>query len=67
MILTKLQRDVKNDGYGIGEHTEKSHHQHRDWRLGKVKLLSTMIGDSYATDQVGACNNIITIIKIIIP
>ena len=24
------QRDVKNGGYGIGGHTEKSHHQHHD-------------------------------------
>ena len=46
----------------IGEHTEKSHHQLGDWRLGKVKWLSTMIGGSYTMALVGACDNIIIII-----
>ena len=48
-----------NSGYGIGEHTEKSHHQHREWRLRKVKWLSTMIGGSYTMALVKACNDII--------
>ena len=52
-----MQRDVKNGGYGIGEHTEKSHHQHRDWRLGEVKWLSTNIGGSYKMVLVRACDD----------
>ena len=35
--LQSMQRDVKDGGYGMGEHTEKSHHQHHDWRLRIVK------------------------------
>ena len=61
-----MQRDVKNGGYGIGEPTEKSHHQHHDWRLGEVKWLSTMIGGSYTTALVRACDDIIIITIIII-
>ena len=34
-----MQRDDKNGGYEIGEHTEKSHHQRRDWRLREVKEM----------------------------
>ena len=30
ILINSMQRDVKNGGYGIGEHTEKIHHQHRD-------------------------------------
>ena len=59
-----MQRDVKNGGYGIGEHTEKSYHQHRDWILREVKRLSTMIGGSYTMVLVKACDDIImTIFK----
>ena len=54
-----------NSGYGIGEHTEKSHHQHRGWRLGEAKWLSTMISGSYTMALVRACDDIIIIIKII--
>ena len=61
-----MQRDVKNDSYGIVELTEKSHHQHHDWRLGKVKWLSIMIGGSYTMALVRACNDIIIIMIIII-
>ena len=56
-----MQRDVKNGGYGIGAHTEKSHHQHLDWRLREVKWLSTMIGGSYTMALVRACDNLIII------
>ena len=52
-----MQRDIKNGCYKIGEHTEKSNHQHLDWRLGKVKWLSTMIGGSYTMALVRACND----------
>ena len=61
-----MQRDVKNGCYGIGEHTEKSHRQHHDWRLGEVKWLSTMIGGSYTMVLVRGCDDIIIIIIIII-
>ena len=59
-----MQRDVKNCGYVIGKHTEKSHHQHRDWRLREVKWQSTMIGGSCTTALVRACDDIIIIITI---
>ena len=57
-----MQRDVKNGGYGIGKHTENSHHQHRDWRLREVQWLSTMISGSDTMALVRACDDIITII-----
>ena len=52
-----MQREVKTGGYGIGEHTEKSPHQHCDWRLKEVKRLPTMIGGSYTMAFVRACDN----------
>ena len=61
-----MQIEVKNNSYGSGEHSEKSNHLHRDWRLGKAKWLSTMIGGSYTNDLVRTYKDILTIVKIII-
>ena len=54
-----MQRDVKNGGYGIGEHTEIIHHQQCDWSLREVKWSSTIIGGSYTMALVRACNDIL--------
>ena len=51
-----MQRDVENGGYEIGKDTEKSDHQHRDWRLREVRWLSTMIGGSFTMALVRATN-----------
>ena len=48
-----------NCGFGIGVHTEKSHHQYGGLRLSEVKALSTMIGGGYTIALARACSDII--------